>query len=170
MEGEAHKDPVVDLLPIPQVTCGRVLGLLEYLDDHNDREDIYKLAREIHYEFGEVLSVIKMAEMLGLVDTPGGDVVLLDLGRKVVKSKIDQRKAIVREQLSRLKIFSFITGLLSHAEENQLDREVVLDELTGQLPQEDTPRLLDTIVNWGRYAELIGYSSDTGRIFLDEGP
>jgi NitT/TauT family transport system ATP-binding protein len=159
----------MEIEPIPHVSAGRVLGLLEYLDDHNGREDIYKLARETRYETGELLSVIKMAETLGLVETPGGDVVLLDLGKKVVKSKISQRKALIREQLRRLKIFQFITELLKNAEDKQLDREIILEKFSSLLPHEDSQRLFDTIVNWGRYAELLGYSRDTGKIYLDEG-
>ena len=159
----------MEIEPIPAVSSGTVIGLLEYLDDHNGREDIYKLAREIHYEFGQLLAVIKMAEMLGLVETPGGDAVILDLGKKLVNSKITQRKRIIREQLRRLKIFQVILQLLEQAEEKRLDQEVVIERLSGHLPHEDTQKLFETLVNWGRYAELLGYSSDTGKLYWDEG-
>lgn len=159
----------MDIQPIPQVSSGKVLGLLEYLDDQNGREDIYRLAREIHYEFGELLSVIKMAELLGLVDTPGGDVLILDLGKRVVKSKINQRKEIIREQLRSLSLFRFLVELLDKTEEKQLDQEVLLDDLSNRLPFEDVQQLFDTLINWGRYAELVGYSQDTGKIYLDQG-
>ena len=159
----------MEIDPIPPVSSGTVIGLLEYLDDHNGREDIYKLAREIHYEFGQLLAVIKMAEMLGLVETPGGDVVILDLGKKVVKSTITERKRIIREQLRRLKIFVLVLDLLDQSEEKRLDQELVIEKLSSHLPHEDTQRLFETLVNWGRYAELVGYSSDTGKLYLDEG-
>lgn len=159
----------MEIEPIPAVSSGTVIGLLEYLDDHNGREDIYKLAREIHYEFGQLLAVIKMAEMLGLVETPGGDVVILDLGKKLVKSKITQRKRIMREQLRRLKIFEIVLQLLEQAEEKRLDQEVVIEKLSSHLPHEDSQKLFETLVNWGRYAELLGYSSDTGKLYWDEG-
>jgi NitT/TauT family transport system ATP-binding protein len=159
----------MEIEPIPQVSSGKVLGLLEYLDDHNGREDIYKLARETHYEFGELLSVIKMAEMLGLVETPKGDVVIQDLGKKLVKSRITQRKAIVREQLRRFKLFQILIDSLEKAEDKRLDREAVLEKLSSQLPHEDSQRLFDTLVNWGRYSELLGYSHDTDKVYLDEG-
>jgi NitT/TauT family transport system ATP-binding protein len=159
----------MDIEPIPPVSSGKVLGLLEYLDDHNGREDIYKLAREIQDKTAELLSVIKMAETLGLVETPGGDVMILDLGKKVVKSKIDQRKAIIRDQLRRLKIFQFLLDLLEKAEDKKLDRQVILEELSSRLPHENAQKVLDTLINWGRYAELLGYSRDTGMVYLDQG-
>ena len=64
--------------PLPNSTIGKIVGLLEVLDDHGGREDIYKLARELKYEFGELLTVLKAAEMVGFVHTPGGDVEIVE--------------------------------------------------------------------------------------------
>lgn len=154
--------------PLPQVSSSKVIGLLEYLDDHNGKEDIYKLAEAIRYETGELLAVIKMAEMLGFVETPGGDVVLLDLGRKLLKSKVGQRKTIVREQLKRLPLFQRLFDELQKSEERRLRREAVLQELARLLPHENVEHLFKTIVNWGRYAELLGYNHDSQALYLDE--
>ena len=59
--------------PIPQVGISKIIGLLEVLDDAGGRYDVFRLARDINYEFGEILKVIKAAEMLELVVTPGAD-------------------------------------------------------------------------------------------------
>lgn len=159
----------MEVEPLPHgVSSSKVIGLLEYLDDHHGKEDIYKLAEAIHYELGELLSVIKMAEMLGLVETPGGDVVLTDLGRKILKSKVAQRKLIIREQLKKLKIFQHLIEILQKSEEGRLSREVVLEELARLYPHENAEVLFKTIVNWGRYAELLGYNPDTQTLYLDE--
>ena len=154
--------------PLPQVSSSKVIGLLEYLDDHNGKEDIYKLAEATRYETGELLAVIKMAEMLGLVETPGGDVVLLDLGRKLLKSKVGPRKTIIREQLKRLPIFQKLIDELQQSEERRLHRDRVLEELSRLLPHENVEQLFKTIVNWGRYAELFGYNHDSLTLYLDE--
>jgi NitT/TauT family transport system ATP-binding protein len=159
----------MEVEPLPHgVSSSKVIGLLEYLDDHNGKEDIYKLAEAIHYEIGELLSVIKMAEMLGLAETPGGDVVITDLGRKILKSKVAQRKLIVREQLKKLKIYQHLIEALQKSEEGRLGRNVILEELARLFPHENGEALLKTIVNWGRYAELLGYNPDTETLYLDE--
>jgi NitT/TauT family transport system ATP-binding protein len=159
----------MEVEPLPHgVSSSKVIGLLEYLDDHNGKEDIYKLAEAIHYEIGELLSVIKMAEMLGLAETPGGDVVITDLGRKILKSKVAQRKLIVREQLKKLKIYQHLIEALQKSEEGRLGRDVILEELARLFPHENAEALLKTIVNWGRYAELLGYNPDTQTLYLDE--
>ncbi|MBI3805517.1 MAG: AAA-associated domain-containing protein [Nitrospirae bacterium] len=150
------------------VTSSKVIGLLEYLDDHHGKEDIYKLAEAIHYELGELLAVIKMTEMLGFVETPGGDVVITDLGRKILKSKVAQRKLIVREQLKRLKIYQRLIEALQKSEEGRLHKQAILEELAALLPHENAEALFKTVVNWGRYAELLGYNPDTQTLYLDE--
>lgn len=159
----------MEVEPLPHgVSSSKVIGLLEYLDDHNGKEDIYKLAEAIHYELGELLSVIKMAEMLGLVETPGGDVVITDSGRKILKSKVAQRKLIIREQLKKLKIFQRLIEALQKSEEGRLGRDVILEELARLYPHENSEALFKTLVNWGRYAELLGYNPDTQTLYLDE--
>lgn len=159
----------MEVEPLPHgVSSSKVIGLLEYLDDHQGKEDIYKLAEAIHYELGELLSVIKMAEMLGLAETPGGDVVITDLGRKILKSKVAQRKLIVREQLKKLKIYQRLIEALQKSEEGRLRREVILEALARLSPHENAEALFKTIVNWGRYAELLGFNPDTETLYLDE--
>lgn len=158
----------MEIEPLPQVSASKVIGLLEYLDDHQGKEDIYRLAETVHYELGELLSVIKMAEMLGLAETPGGDVVILDLGKNLLKNKMGKRKLIIREQLSKLRIFQRLIHLLENSETDRPNREVVLEALTTWLPHENTEDLFKTVVSWGRFAEIIGYNPDTETLYLDE--
>lgn len=165
---DTNKEEAMKIEPLPQVSASKVIGLLEYLDDGNGKEDIYRLAEEIHYELGELLSVIKMAEMLKLADTPGGDVIIQDLGRELLNNKMAERKLIIREQLTKLAIFQRLTQFLQKSESGRLDREVVLEELNRCLPHENIETLFKTVVNWGRFAELFGYNSDTRVLYLDE--
>jgi NitT/TauT family transport system ATP-binding protein len=49
-----------------------------------------------------------------------------------------------------------------------LSKEIVEEELCVRLCTEDIPKLIDVIINWGRYAELFGYSPDAERLYLDQ--
>ena len=40
--------------------------------------------------------------------------------------------------------------------------------LVMRLPTEDVDQLFKTIVSWGRYAELFGYSADDQTLYLDQ--
>src|SRR5262249_60065516 len=57
--------------PLPSTGISKILGMCEILDDKGGREDLFTLARDLHMPFSEVLLVIKAAEMLALIDTPG---------------------------------------------------------------------------------------------------
>jgi hypothetical protein len=84
------------LSALPEIGISQILGLVELLVGKGGREDIYKLAGELSMELGETLTVIRAAEMLGLVHTPGGDVEVEAFGHKVVDASITDRKDLIR--------------------------------------------------------------------------
>ena len=153
--------------PLPHAGISEIFGLIELLKSKGGTEDIYKLAAELKMEFGHTLSVIRGAEALAFVHTPGGDVVLETLGNQVVKAKINQRKEIVCEQLKKLPIFKKICDFLAEKEDHQAKRDEVLDKLVELIPNENVEETFSTIVGWGRYSELFGYNDDTETFYLD---
>lgn len=154
--------------PIPDSQLPWVFGLLEMLEDRGGREDGYKIARDLNFKFADLLKVMKAAEILGLVSTPAGDVVLESLGREFLAADVNQRKRIIREQLRKHTLFSYLVRLLRGQEDRSLNKEVVLEHLAMLLPDESPERMFATVVNWGRFAELFGYNKDDDRFYLDE--
>lgn len=154
--------------PLPNTGVNRIFGLLELLDDRGGREDIYRLADESGYEFGELLAVLKAAEMLGFLETPGGDALLLPLGKQAIEGDDNLKKVIFKEQLRRLGLFRHFVAYLKKRERRSASREEVLEELKRLLPQEDPEETFETLVGWGRYAELFGYDPDEDRFYLDQ--
>lgn len=154
---------------LPEIGISQILGLVELLLGKGGREDIYKLAGELSMELGETLTVIKAAELLGLVHTPGGDVVVEDFGTKVVDASIPDRKDLIKLKLEQLPVFKAVTAFLKEAENHEVARTEVLEKLAELLPNEDAESSFSTLVNWGRYAELFGYNDDSQTFYLDLG-
>src|SRR5262245_2615569 len=154
--------------PIPQVGISRVIGLLELLDDAGGRHDVFRLARDINIEFGEILRVLKAAEMLGLVETPGADVVLTSTGGQLLRGRINSRKKLIKEQLKKLPIFRAVVDALQRTEHHRADEDAFLEIFAIHLPAEDSEALLKTVIDWGRYAELLGYSPDDQELYVDQ--
>lgn len=154
--------------PVPQVSISRVIGLLEVLDDAGGRYDVFRLARDVNFEFGEILKVIKAAEMMDLVVTPGADVVLTATGKELLRDRVNARKKLLKEQIRRLSLFSSVVEALRAAENHRADEKTFLDLFALHLPAEDAEALLKTVIDWGRYTELIGYSPDDEELYLDE--
>ena len=160
--------PPAGINPIPDTPLARVFGLLEVLDDRGGKEDGYKLARELNFNFSDLLKVMKAAEVLGFVDTPRGDIVLEPLGKQFLESDMNQRKLILRERLKQHGLFSYLIRLLRGQEDRFLPKEVVVEHLAMLLPNENPERLFTTIVGWGRFAELFGFNKDEDRFYLDQ--
>ena len=58
--------------------------------------------------------------------------------------------------------------ILREAADKQLPEDVVMEELAVRLPTEDIEKLFKTIVSWGRFAELFGYSAEEAILYLDQ--
>ena len=155
--------------PVPSCGISRVLGLLETLDDRGGKETIGRLARDLHIEFGELLSVVKAAEMLGLVNTPGSNVVLEPFGKRTMELPMNEKKKTIRETIRRIPLYAAVETLLKRQEDHSLPKDIILEELVMWLPDENPELTFKTIVNWGRYAELFAYDADEERLSLDQG-
>ncbi len=155
------------IYPIPDCQLTWVFGLLEILEDRGGREDGYKIARDLAFKFSDLLKVMKAAEIMGLVSTPTGDVVLEPLGREFLAADINRRKLMLREQFKQLGLFNYFVRLLRGQESRSLHKEVVLEHLAILLPNESPERTFATLVGWGRFAELFGYNKDENRFYLD---
>jgi NitT/TauT family transport system ATP-binding protein len=160
--------PSAQINPIPDCQLTWLWGLMELLDDRGGREDGYKIARELQFDFGNLLKVMKAGEILGLLSTPAGDVVLEPLGKQFLEKNVNERKLMMREQLKKLSLFGYLVRLLRGQEDRALSKEVVLEHLVMLLPSEKPERMFSTVVNWGRFAELFGYNRDEDRFYLDQ--
>ena len=161
--------PATQSIALPEIGISQILGLVELLmGKEGGREDIYRLAGELSMELGETLTVIKGAELLGLVNTPGGDVVVEPFGVSVIDSSITERKALICSKLEELSVFKNVRNFLSKEKDAEVTREEVLEKLAELIPNEDAESSFSTVVNWGRYAEMFGYNDDTQTFYLDD--
>ena len=138
---------------LPYVNASEVLGLMSLLND--EPEDLFDLAEKFGREFGAVVRIVKAAELLGFVQTPGQDVQITPLGKRLACSSTEEQKRIVREQLMKLKIFELLVRLIKVQEDQSLPSEELLRELQAALPHEKPRPLFRTLLSWGRYAEII---------------
>src|ERR1700723_3876076 len=93
--------------PIPDCQLTWIVGLLETLEDRGGHDDGYRIARDLQFNFSDLLKVMKAAEILGLVSTPSGDVVLEAQGKHFLELDVNQRKLMLRETLKKLSLFAY---------------------------------------------------------------
>jgi NitT/TauT family transport system ATP-binding protein len=151
------------VLPIPAVSLGAVIGLLEVLENEGDLE-LFELTQRVDVPLTQLLLVVKAAELLGWVTTPGQRVEMTAEGRRLIAAGIATRKKLLNARLRDIFVFDLVVKSLERSG-NEVAEEVVLRELAQHFPHENPGRLLRTIVGWGRYGELFKYSS-TRRVFF----
>jgi NitT/TauT family transport system ATP-binding protein len=146
----------------PKCSPSELMGLLVLLNEHKGEEDLARLADDLDLEIDEILPSSDFAETLGLVDVTDGRARLTDSGRRMLSSSIRERKSVLREQMRRTALFRTLLRLLESAPEHRVDEDQVLSVL--DLTPAPTDEVVQNIVNWGRYAELLRYDADN-RVF-----
>ena len=152
--------------PIPNVPVGRMVGLLEILEDNKETINLYELGARIGKEFGETIAIVKATEMLDLVDTPKQDVNMTRLGREFLSASVPARKTLFRQQILNLRLFQILTSRLRETPDGWISTDEVLRELATLLPYDQPEKLLEALIAWGRYAEIIDYDQNTRTVFL----
>ena len=153
--------------PLPSTGISKILGLCEVLDDHGDKEDIYRLGQDLHTPFNELLLVVKGAEMLELVEVARNDVSVTPLGKRVDNAPMAEKKSLLRAQMLKLAVFQHVVKMLELADGHEIPADLVLERLAVLLPQEEPRQLFTTLLNWARYGEVFGYSRETDRFLLN---
>jgi NitT/TauT family transport system ATP-binding protein len=158
---------------LPPVRLGSVAGLLQLLASENSPVvDLYRLGQTLQLDVHGLYPIVEAAEILGLLTLSEGDVSLTDAGHSFVAGSVDDRKRIVRGTLlvaPGARLIQIICRLLRQAKHGRIPESLVLDSvLDRHFEPAASRRQLDTAIEWGRYAELFGYDSVSGELFLEE--
>ncbi len=153
------------LIPFPRVHVSEVTGLLDHLLTRpGGKGPVFELAEDLGVDYDRMSAVVRGAEQLGWVTTPGEIVQLTQAGREVMAMDDAARKDATRARLSRQPMFARLLAMLK--EEGAVEDEEVLADLTIYFPFIPAESLFSTIVEWGRYAELLDHNADAGRLAL----
>ena len=161
------RKPSLQLLP--HATAGGMAGLLEFLNDRGGKEDLYHLAEELLMEVDDLFPIVDEAVMLGFAESNQGDVQITAAGKEFAEGDIGERKKLFRQAvLSHVTLIQQIRNALERKSDGAVPLEFFRDVLDEHLPHDDVQRQLDTALNWGRYAEIFTYDSETDRLLLSE--
>jgi NitT/TauT family transport system ATP-binding protein len=156
---------------LPEVSISDLAGLLEHLDEtERVKHDIYRLEDELGVDPDHLLRLTEMAELLGFATIEKGDITLTPLGQTFAEAGILARKEIFAVRARRLPIVRWLLTMLRSAENHQLKWEVVETALSLEFPPEVAQSQIETLINWGRYAELLAYDDDTETISIEPEP
>jgi NitT/TauT family transport system ATP-binding protein len=90
-------------------------------------------------------------------------------GKEFAEADITTRKKLFRDAvLSHVTLIQQIRNALERKSDRAVPLEFFRDVLDKHFSQEDVQHQLDAALNWGRYAEIFTYDSQSDRLLLDE--
>ena len=155
--------------PLPSARTTEILGLLEIVSDHGGQMDLFELDAITEYDFGKTITVVKAAEMLAFVDTPGDLVRLTEFGREMVAADQPEKKLLFRKRLLTLGLFAAVIRHLAAEPDVARSGEDVKAFIAERLPGCAPADLFRTLIGWGRYGQLFHYDAQADELSLHTG-
>jgi NitT/TauT family transport system ATP-binding protein len=154
---------------LPNTRPGSIAGLVELLNDRGGREDLYRVAEELLMEVDDLLPIVEAAALLSFVKSERGDIELTPGGKAFAEADIATRKALFREAaLTHATLLQQMNNALASKSDHSMPMELFRDILEEHLSDDDVQRQIDTALNWGRYAEIFTYDSETDRLIAHQ--
>jgi hypothetical protein len=115
------------------------------------------------------LPLVDAADLLDLADPQEGDLVLTEMGKRFAEADVLAEKQIFRTQaLARIGILRQIVHDLEQEPAHVVPEERYLERLREHFSDDEAWAQLETVIDWGRYAELFSYVEDRGIFRLEE--
>src|SRR5437588_205848 len=154
---------------LPHTRPGGMAGLLEILADRGGRVDLHRLSEQLSLDLESLLPAIDTAVLLGFLRTEEGDAIITPDGYAFAQADIQTRKAIFRKAaLANVPLLRQMEQALRAKSNRTLSEEFFRDLLDEHFGAEESRRQLDTAIQWGRYAEIFDYDSQSGKLTLTE--
>ncbi len=155
---------------LPHARVGGISGLLEIVNDRGGREDLPKLAESLRLEVDDLLPAVDASAMLGFATVEQGDVLLTDIGKEFATADVHRSHEIFKEQLLKTVLFaSTVVETINQKKNGRIGKEFLLDILDEHFSASEAEKQFQTLVDWGRYAQLFEYDAGEERLYrVDE--
>jgi NitT/TauT family transport system ATP-binding protein len=155
---------------LPNASVQQLPGLVDTLTEapYHGRADLPHLADEENLDMDELFPLIETLQLLGFAHVSGGDIELTPLGRAYAEADMLARKQIFAEALiKQVPLAAHIRRVLDERPGHRAPAARFLRELEDYLSEEEAERVLDTVIDWGRHAEIFAYDYDTEILSLE---
>jgi NitT/TauT family transport system ATP-binding protein len=154
---------------LPHARVGGISGLLEIIHARGGREDLPKLAESLSLEVDDLLPAVDASALLRFAEVAHGDVTITEAGTEFATAGVHRSHEIFKEQV--LKSVPFLLTVLEAIRQKKdggIGKEFLLDILDEHFSESESARQFQTLVDWGRYAQLFEYNADEERLYPAE--
>ena len=166
----ARPEPIGIGYRLPDASVQQLTGLIDTLTEapYHGRADLPQLADEEKLVMDELFPLIETLQLLGFAHVSGGDIELTALGRDYADTDMLSRKQLFADAvLKHVPLAAHIRRVLDERPGHRAPAARFLRELEDHLSESEAQRVLETVINWGRHAEIFSYDSDTEVLSLE---
>ena len=157
--------------PLPEVSTNLMAGLIETLaaEPYNGHAGLPDLAGARLLEVDDLFPIAEMLEYLAFVELKGADITLTEAGRLFAEYGTQERKALFAEHLVRhVPLAARIRQVLHERNGHRAPRVRFEQELEDSLTEAFVEKTLESVITWGRYAEIFSYDDHTETFSLED--
>jgi NitT/TauT family transport system ATP-binding protein len=155
---------------LPEASVAEITGLLETLNtpENKGKMDLPDVADTLMLDIDELFPLTELLEILHFASVSKGDITITEIGKKFVEADILERKKLFSAQLKKyVPLIRYICDQLHHHPRHRALEENFLSLLEDYLTEKEADRVLQTVIEWGRYAELFAYDYNSGLLSLE---
>lgn len=154
---------------LPDVEPSELSGLIETMKSFEDKIDLPELADELMMNIDDLFPILETLEILGFAKVLDGDIYLSELGKQFSEADLQERKQLfARRLLEKVPLARYISRVLDEKIGHRVSEERFLSKLEDYLSEKEAERVLRTMIDWGRYAEIFAYDFNTGILSLED--
>lgn len=171
MKDDVTKYMVIDIgYRLPEASISEVTGLLEILNspEHQGKMDLPEVADSLMLNIDDLFPLTELLEILRYAKISKGDITITQEGREFVEADILERKKLFSVHLKKyVPLARYIYDQLERHPRHRALEENFLSLLEDYLSENEAERVLSTVIEWGRYAELFAYDYNSGVLSLE---
>lgn len=155
---------------VPEVDISGLTGLLETMlaNETDGQINLPKLAESLHLDVSNLFPLTEVLDMLRFVKITDGETTLTEAGKYFAEADILERKQLFAKHLLKyIPLAKHIRNSLDQTNNHRILEDVILDQLESYFSEDESERILRTIIDWGRYAEIFAYNYDSGELSLE---
>jgi NitT/TauT family transport system ATP-binding protein len=156
---------------LPEVEISSLTGLLEAMENHEQQAGtivLPELAESLHLDVNSIFALTEVLDMLRFATINDGEIAFTSAGKSFANADILTRKQIFAEHLTKyIPLAQHIRQTLDQSPNNIANEHVFIEELNNYFSEDESERILRTVIDWGRYAEIFAYDYDSGVLSLE---
>jgi NitT/TauT family transport system ATP-binding protein len=156
---------------LPDVGIAELIGLLEALEELQQKGaiDLPLLADYIRLNIDDLFPVLEALSILQLANVSEGDIAMTPKGQEFLNADITQKKILFAKLLlEHIPLAAHIHNVLQAAHGEKVSEDEFEHELEAYFTKDEGKRVLATIIDWSRYAEIFAYDYNSGFLSLED--